>query len=81
MRLPSQSVQFSFRQTPFGAILVVRHAVPGHLPGDWCWSRWRRATRDEIDVALIQVRLLNYPKSETACRSCGCRSECDPHVS
>jgi hypothetical protein len=79
--ITSKSIQFSFRCGLFGPVLVVRRAVPENSPGLWAWSRWRRASRSETDIALMQVRLLNYPSSKTACRSCGCRHECDPHVS
>lgn len=77
----AHSIQFSFRRGLFGPVLVVRKAEPNGPPNLWKWGRWKSATRAETDVALMQVRLLNYPSSKIACRSCGCAQECDPHAS
>ena len=44
------SIQFAFKQTLFGVVLMVRRAVPAESTGMWDWGRWRKA--DFADLAL-----------------------------
>jgi len=47
--------QFTIKQTLFGPMLYVRHAVPDIAPGCWIWGRWRKARLSEIQMATIKL--------------------------
>ena len=51
----SQARQFTVKQTIFGPMVYVRHAVPAYGPGDFEWGKWRKARLSEIQMATIKL--------------------------
>lgn len=52
--VPRNSIQFAYKQTLFGIVLMSRRSVPGDDPGYWQWSRWRKA--DFADLAIYMEK-------------------------
>lgn len=49
----------SIQWTLVGPVVCVRKAVPDENPGTWKWGRWKPASIEEQDEALLKIRELN----------------------
>lgn len=51
----STSIEFAFKQTLFGIVLMVRDAEPACSPGLFYWSPWRKAKFNEAAIYMRQL--------------------------
>jgi len=59
--MPSSiGIQYTLKTTFTGKhVLYVRKSVPAMGPGDFVWTKWRKATIAERDKALFELMGLN----------------------
>ncbi len=62
----STDIEFEFKQTLFGIVLMVRRATPCESPGMWAWTRWRKARfSDMAEYNKMYTKLSELPKRES----------------
>lgn len=52
----SDSIQFCHKQTWFGIVLMVRDTVPAVSPGDFVWTKWRKADYVEYEIYMQRAK-------------------------
>lgn len=56
----SNGREYSVRVSCLGGIVVmVRHAMPDDIPGEWVWSKWIMAGQSDMARVLAKLSELN----------------------
>lgn len=58
------SIQFCHKQAWCGIILMVRDTVPANGPGDFMWTKWRKANYVEYEIYMNRRSSMSAAQGE-----------------